>query len=965
MKKYMIVSILPLVFLVGSSVDPLQYIDHSDRMLTSYAEWHARQTAEPFSFGACFLSDGASARDGLVDIVVYAPIYTGIMDSLSVYISDLISEGYTVRVDTVRGATAFDVRNHFIMLSGSNLVGAVLIGNVPFAWYEEDDGQEREEFPIDLYFMDLNGIWVDADTNGLYEYHTGDRAPEIWVGRIYASSMTWGNEIALVNNYLSKIHKYRNGGYTIPHKALAYVDDPWFDLGDCSLSDLYDTVDVVIDFDVTTASDFRARFIDPYEWVHVCSHGSAWGSAFAQSGGFAGTVFNFEIWHSDPSFLFVNIFGYGSSRFFEENYLAGTYLYGPSMGLLTLGSTKAGSMLYLSDFYSPLGEGMSVGEAFKEWFAQWGITDPSWFYGMCICGDPLLKPLETAYRNRQRANPVSYEYSLSWSVPEPVDTDPETDGYVATMTDGIGRVWSAWVSGRSQTNGRTEICTSYRQDGVWISPETVNPYANWDFFPALISDHNGIPILSWARCYEGNYDIFLSSYNGSHWVIPYRLSSRATDAFQPSMTVDGGNRLWVTFERWNHLNGDIYCKFFQGGWQPMFAVTVGEGNDYKPRMATDSTGKAWTVWTSDRYDDNANICVKDYNAVSGHWENLYGITSHTAQDQDPAICVDGSGVIWVAWTTWRNNDSDIYASTYSNGTWSVPHAVTQDPGRDEQCELVVDQDGNVWCIWQSDRFGDWEVLATFYYGTGWQEVMNVSNSTFIDILPSATLDDSGNIWVLFQTDRNGNWDIYASSMFADAEPPQVLVIEPNGGETWFWNNVYTVEWHSSDNAGIDSLNVELSLDGGITYPIVIAHIAGNDSMFDYLVPEIVSSACRVRVTAYDAGGNSGSDVSDNVFEIGEYGIEEESEILRFFAVDVTTSNPFTGALSCEIMLPSASPVKFMIYDVEGRLVDDINEPVLGPGIHTFILGHALPAGVYFVHVMTGDYQKSAKVIKLK
>jgi hypothetical protein len=961
----MIVSLLPLIVLAHSSVTRLRHIDDYHRPVTSYAEWHERQTIEPFSFGTCFLSDNTQSRTDLVNIVVYAPLYTGIMDSLSVYISDLISEGYSVQVDTVRGATAFDVRNHFIMLSGSDLVGAVLIGNVPFAWFEEDDGQSREEFPIDLYLMDLNGFWIDADTNGLYEDHTGDRAPEIWVGRIYASSMTWGNEIMLVNNYLSKIHKYRTGGYAIPHKALAYVDDPWFDLGDCSLGELYDTVDVILDFDVTTASDFRTRFIDPYEWVQVCSHGSVWGSAFAQSGGFAGAVFNFEVWFSDPSFLFVNIFGYGSSRFFEENYLAGSYLFSPNMGLLTLGSTKAGSMLYFSDFYGPLSQGMSAGEAFKAWFAQWGITDPSWFYGMCMCGDPLLKPLQQSCITRKRNDRLLSEHPLSWSDPEPVDTDPETDGYVATMTDGIGRVWSAWVTGRSQTYGRTEICTSYRQNGVWSAPEIVNPFFDWDFFPALTADHMGMPILSWARCYEGNYDIFLSSYSGSHWVLPYRLSTRATDAFHPSMIVDGDNRLWVTFERWNHLNGDIYCKFFQAGWQPMFAVTVGEGNDYKPRMATDSTGKAWTVWTSDRYDENTNICIKDYNAASGHWENLFGITSHPAQDQDPVICVDGSGVIWVAWTTWRNNNSDIYACTYANGTWSVPHAVTLNPGRDEQCELVVDQDGNVWCIWQSDRSGDWEVLTTFYQGTGWQEVMNISNGPFMDIMPSATRDDSGNIWVLFQTDRNGNWDIYASYIFADAEPPQVLVIEPNGGEIWFWNNVYTIEWHSADNTGIDSLNVELSLDGGITYPILIAHIVGNDSTFDYLVPEIVSSTCRVRVTAYDETGNAGFDASDNVFEIGEYGIEEIPDMPDVLKVDIISSNPFTGAVSCEILLPAAGPLKFMIYGVEGRLVDYRDEPMVGPGIHTFVLGYALPSGVYFVHVTTGDYQKVVKVIKLK
>ncbi len=1170
MKKYLLLLFFPVFIFSQSYAKMPEYIDAYERPMTSYAEWAAKTVRGPFSIGRAYKTPHDYLQNELVNIVVYAPIYSGIFDSLSVYISDLEAEGYTIQIDTVRGWSEQDLRAHFASLLGSNLVGAVMIGNVPFAWFEMEGGEGREQFPIDLYLMDLDGNWIDNDANGLFDDHSGDRAPEIWVGRIFASPMTWGNEVFLVNNYLSKVHKYRTGGYNIPQKALAYVDDDWYGYNDCSLGDLYDTVDVVRNNNTTTASDFRSRFTDPYEWVQICSHSSPWGNTFKYTGGYAGTVFNFEIWFENPPWLFLNLFQCSGTRFFEENYCGGVYIFGPENCLFAIGSAKVGSMRYFSDFYGPLDTGISTGEAFKYWFTEHGIYDRDWFYGMGICGDPLLKPKQASnIYARHGKQQVNVNPRFTWSSPEPVDLHLETDGYVDATTDGAGRVWAAWVTGRSVSNGRTEICVSYNQNNIWTSPEIIDSYIYWDFFPALTCDTAGRAVLSWSRCYGRNYDIFLTSYDGSNWLSPYRVSSRATDALHPAMTVDGDARLWVTMERWNHLNGDIYCRYHDGTvWQSMFAVTIGSSNDYKPSMTTDSSGIAWTAWSSERYEDNRNIYVKNYSPGTGHWENLYRITGNPTQDQDQSMCVDGNGTIWLAWTTWRNGNSDIYVSRNDNGTWSSPFAITDDAASDEQCELVVDQDGNVWCIWQSDRSGDWEILATYYWDGHWQDVSNISSSTDMDIMPAATLDDSGYVWVLFQTNRNGNWDIYASKLFADVVPPSVTVITPNGGEVWnigetdtivwhaidnvgidsisvlystnnganwldiatgepndsffewqvpatpstecyvlihaydaffnrgvdlsdmvftirdaappqvqlyspnggevfytgetdtvcwtatdnigvdsvslefssndggtwqsisnpspqdsvyewtipsvhsteclvrvrafdaganmgedvsdsvfsvldniapqisilvpdggeiwYWNEVHSIEWTSQDNVGIESLDVYLSLDGGTTYPMLLVHIAGNDSLYDWTIPETTSYYCLVRVTGYDIGGNVGFDVSDSLFTIGELGIEELLGIPEEFAFSTRSSNPFINTLNMRLQTPHKMPVEITIYDIRGRIVEKIVDTEMEPGYHMLSWNNPnIAAGVYFVRVEAKDIEKTEKVIKLK
>ncbi len=1065
-----LICILPIFLIHGSDIKRLHYIDPYDVPMTSYQDWSAKTTIETFTMGKAYETKTRGDRLPLINIVVYAPLYQYIYDSLSTYISDLESENYSVRVDTMRGISAPALRNHLASLLDSTLVGAVFIGNVPIAWFEYSSSEGREEFPIELYFMDLNGTWIDSDGDGLYDAHSGNKAPEIFVGRIYANPVTWGNEIWLINNYLSKIHKYRSGGYGIPKKALAYVDDDWYSFNHCNLNLLYDTVVVVRQYNTTTAADFRMRLDDPYEWVQICSHSSPWGNTFKSTSGYAGTVFNFELWFADPPFLFLNLFQCGGTRFIEENSEGGCYIFNTTYGLLAIGSTKVGSMLYFDAFYGPLNTGISVGQAFKQWFTQYGINDIDWFYGMCILGDPTLKPKQT-FQCIAKANTsaIPAPLTLTWSPPVPVDTHPETDAFVSAVKDGSGRIWCAWTTGRSVTNGRTEICASYYANGNWSPAQIVRPYIYWDFSPSLSTDLQGNPYLTWQRAYGRNYDVFGSVYIGNQWGSEEQLSSKASNDLYPATTLDGNGRMWVCLERWTHLNGDIYCRYFDGtSWQPMFAVTVDSANDYRPAMASDSNGIAWVTWVSERYQYNRNIYVKRYNPSSGHWEGLYRITSNPAQDQDPKIAVDGSGTVWVIWTTWRNGNTDIYESHYDGTSWSNARAVVSDSNRDEHPALVVDRDGHLWCIWQSNRTGDWEIWAKYYKNGAWRDSMIISNNPGRDILPCAVTDDSGYIVVLWQSNRDGNWNIYSSRLFSDLVEPEVQVIlpnggevwnigeidtirwysndnvmvdsvtieystnngttwspissiehndsmylwtipetpstsclvrikaydssnnvgadvsdavftirdpeapivqlhTPNGGEVWYWDEIQQIYWNASDNIGIESINVYLSVDSGITYPYLLAHFDTNDSIFDWTIPHINSSRCLIKVKAYDSSLNIGSDTSDSCFTIGEVSVKEsQNNFPLSFAFEHLSSNPCYDNLVIRLAFPSQTMLTMSVYDIAGKLQKTIYHGAITPGYYTYSIGtKSLPAGIYFISVKSEKYTAIRKFVVLR
>jgi hypothetical protein len=109
-------------------------------------------------------------------------------------------------------------------------------------------------------------------------------------------------------------------------------------------------------------------------------------------------VYSDTIQERDPPVLFYNLFSCGPGRFTDNNYLAGSYIFDTTFGLITIASSKSGSMLYFNDFTKPLGEGKSFGDSFFEWFndqAPYSLWEKEWYYGMVLNGDPTLRILQS------------------------------------------------------------------------------------------------------------------------------------------------------------------------------------------------------------------------------------------------------------------------------------------------------------------------------------------------------------------------------------------------------------------------------------------------------------------------------------------------------------------------------------------------------------------------------------------
>lgn len=392
-------------------VNPLRWMDPLRNPITYQEYVLSREFAE--ESGARLIYSG-SKGDTPVCIVINTLLQPLVQSSFSMFLNDLEADGYNPSVYTaLNDGDEVTLRNLLVTeYNTRGIAGAILIGDLAIAWYEMTEppewGGAHVEFPVDLFFMDLDGAWFDWDTDGMYEAHgagSGDMEADIWVGRLLAANLTQhgASEMVMLNNYFNKNHRYRTGELRLADKALAYIDNDWCTLAwEDEVALAYPLTDAVTDPYETTKEDYEQRVREStgnrYENLLICSHSSPWAHYlyWGTEPGQYSLFYNYQIEMIDVQVLFYNLFACSNCRFVEDDDMGNWYLFQSAYGLVSVGSTKTGSMLCFFGYYEPLGDGASFGEAFHSWCVNHIETCASewsrpWFYGMTLLGDPTLK----------------------------------------------------------------------------------------------------------------------------------------------------------------------------------------------------------------------------------------------------------------------------------------------------------------------------------------------------------------------------------------------------------------------------------------------------------------------------------------------------------------------------------------------------------------------------------------------
>ncbi|TET32122.1 MAG: hypothetical protein E3J72_20545 [Planctomycetota bacterium] len=333
--------------------------------------------------------------DGAVLLLAHTSVFSGLSGEFAQFKSDLEYEGYTLITHEFTSGNHRDVRNLLKSNydSAGNLAGVVLVGQIPYAKAVCNWTGASEPGRCDYYYMDLDGEWIDANGDGVFEKHapgTGDRDPEIWCGRLYAKGLTvFGkSELQHYREYFERNHQYRTGMLERNYKAAYLTANPISVVPDIevgNLSLLYPDTTLV----VNAAYKMKSEISRDYEWIHAIAHGSP----FEWEG-----VTVYDIASINPRTRFWNMHSCSTAKFTTSNAISVACLFNDHGLIVVAGTTYMCYEPQWDSTYTGSLQTETFGESYKA-MMQWihdnwgGQEDQIEWSGqeIIMMGDPTLK----------------------------------------------------------------------------------------------------------------------------------------------------------------------------------------------------------------------------------------------------------------------------------------------------------------------------------------------------------------------------------------------------------------------------------------------------------------------------------------------------------------------------------------------------------------------------------------------
>lgn len=228
-----------------------------------------------------------------------------------------------------------------------------------------------------------------------------------------------------------------------------------------------------------------------------------------------------------------------------------------------------------------------------------------------------------------------------------------------------------------------------------------------------------------------------------------------------------------------------------------------------------------------------------------------------------------------------------------------------------------------------------------------------SGSNWIIVKENVNADDSGIDWIVPETpsvyclvkvSNQTDSEVFdeSDSLFEIYKiiPPQLSLIQPNGGEQLKPENSYQIKWtFSGENLRI---KIYLSTDNGSNWAEISDEMDATLQSYIWLIPDIESEKCKIRIKDVQTDGNLVDVQSQGTFRIAK----ELSVDFLTESLDIKTY--FDNSLDALVIEGDDLSINLKtisLYDIRGNLIKHYN----AENINTLtISGSGLPSGAYFL-----------------
>ena len=244
----------------------------------------------------------------------------------------------------------------------------------------------------------------------------------------------------------------------------------------------------------------------------------------------------------------------------------------------------------------------------------------------------------------------------------------------------------------------------------------------------------------------------------------FGFSSVFSSASEPEAVED-----WEIYYRISADNG--------GSWSAVLQLTENSVDDLSPSILQVANGTIFVFWQS-MMTGNEDL-VYTMSADNGaSWSDPVQLTTDSDFDSSPSATQARDGTIWVAWTSERSGNWEIYYKTHDGLMWSAGTQLTSSSGWIDSSPSIVEAlDGTLLIFWTScealvtldDVYYAWSVDG----GDTWSDPILFTTNEHVDQSPSVTQTRHLKIWVVWVSNRTGNQDLYYKTSRTEQMGPEI------------------------------------------------------------------------------------------------------------------------------------------------------------------------------------------------
>jgi len=308
--------------------------------------------------------------------------------------------------------------------------------------------------------------------------------------------------------------------------------------------------------------------------------------------------------------------------------------------------------------------------------------------------------------------------------------------------------------------------------------------------PRIVNLENGNFTLVWEDSRSGFYDIYAQRidengnllWNNEGVIVCNFLGNQNF----PQAISDGSGGTIVVWQDYRSGNSDIYAqKINQSGqmvWPPEgIPICVAAAGQFSPQLVSDGAGGAIIVWHDYRRGGGEDIFSQRVNAQGKVIWKEDGIPVSIAQGTQwyPQIASDGAGGAIVVWTDGRKSagDNDIYGQRISPGgnlLWDNNGVEVCSAKLNQEKPVIIPINKGAIIAWNDFRLNNSDVFAQKIDLDGkllWKkEGVPVCNAAYNQQNPTLAEDGAGGAIVAWEDERGESSDIFAQKIYSDGRP---------------------------------------------------------------------------------------------------------------------------------------------------------------------------------------------------